>query len=369
MIPVNFSAEDHAFMARALRLTENGRLTATPNPSVGCVMVKRGHIIAEGWHEKAGGPHAEVHAMAHAKEDPAGATVYVTLEPCAHHGRTPPCAEALVRAGVARVVAAIEDPFPQVAGRGLAILRQANIRSEVGLMAEQARTAHRGFLSRVTRGRPWVTIKVGASLDGRTALRNGASRWITSADARRDVHTLRARSCAVLTGVGTVLADDPELTVRAVPCNRQPLRVIVDSRLEVADSAKLVQGGNTLVVTASGDESRADALRLRGIRVERVAAEPVKGKVDLVAMMQMLGKQGMNEVLVETGGRLNGSLVQSGVVDEIVAYIAPSLLGDLSLGMFGLGEMTELDQRYRLKLGDVRRVGADLRVTATVEPR
>lgn len=366
---MTFSAEDHAFMARALKLTENGRLTATPNPNVGCVIVKNGRIIGEGWHEKAGTAHAEAHALSRCSEDTAGATVYVTLEPCAHHGRTPPCAEALVKARVARVVAAIEDPNPQVAGKGLELLRTANIRSEVGLMAEQAKQTHRGFLSRMTRGRPWVTVKLGASLDGRTALKNGISRWITSAEARRDVHAMRARSCAVMTGIGTVLADDPALTVRDVPCVRQPLKVLLDSRLEVTDSAKVLEGGNALVVTATGDEGRAKALRERGVRVERVATEAVKGKADLKAMMQVLGKQGLNELMVETGARLNGSLIEAGVVDEVVAYVAPSLLGDSALGMFALGELTGLDQGIKLRLSDVRRIGPDLRISATVEAR
>lgn len=353
-------------MARALKLTENGRLTSTPNPSVGCVIVKRGRIIGEGWHEKAGQPHAEVNALARCSEDPAGATVYVTLEPCAHHGRTPPCAEALVRAKVSRVVAAIEDPNPQVAGKGLVRLREANIRSEVGLMAAEARRAHRGFLSRMAHGRPWVTLKVGASLDGGTALRNGASRWITSAAARKDVHALRARACGVLTGIGSVHADDPALTVRDVPCTRQPLKIVVDSRLEVADSARVLEGGNALIVTASGDGTRIEALRQRGTVVERVAAEPLRGKVDLAAMMQTLGRLGLNEVMVEAGTRLNGSLVQAGVVDEVVAYLAPSLLGDEALGMFALGELTGLDQRIALTLSEVRRIGPDLRISATV---
>jgi diaminohydroxyphosphoribosylaminopyrimidine deaminase / 5-amino-6-(5-phosphoribosylamino)uracil reductase len=366
---VNFSAEDHAFMARALKLTENGRFTATPNPSVGCVIVKNGRIIGEGWHEKAGGPHAEAHALARCGEDPAGATVYVTLEPCAHHGRTPPCAEALVKAKVARAVAAIEDPNPQVAGKGLAMLNAANIRSEVGLMADEARRVHRGFLSRMARGRPWVTVKLGASLDGRTALKNGVSRWITSAEARRDVHAMRARSCAVMTGIGTVLVDDPALTVRDVPCVRQPLKVLLDSRLEIADSAKVLDGGNVLIITATGDEGRAEVLREQGFRVERVGTETIKGKVDLDAMMQVLGKHGLNEVMVETGARLNGSLVQAGVVDEIVTYVAPSLLGDLSLGMFAFGELTGLDQKVELNFTDVRRVGPDIRITAAVETR
>lgn len=361
-----FSGEDHAFMARALRLTRHGRYTATPNPNVGCVIVKNGRIIGEGWHERAGSPHAEVNALNACGEAPAGATVYVTLEPCAHHGRTPPCAEALIKAGVGRVVAALEDPNPQVSGSGLAMLRQANIRADVGLMAEQARVVHRGFLSRMQRGRPWVTVKLGASLDGRTALSNGASRWITGPDARRDVHELRARSCAVLTGIGTVLADNPQLTVRDVPCVRQPLRVLLDSRLEVADDASILQGGNTLVVTASGAESRAEALRARGFEVLRVPAEAVKGKVDLDLMMRSLASRGLNEILVETGARLNGSLLKAGVVDEIVAYVAPSVLGDLALGMFAIGELAELKDKVQLRFSDLRQIGPDVRITAGV---
>jgi len=353
-------------MARALRLTEHGRHTATPNPNVGCVIVKNGRVIGEGWHEKAGTAHAEVNALNACAEMPAGATVYVTLEPCAHHGRTPPCSEALIAAGVGRVVAALEDPNPQVSGKGLEALRLAGIRADIGLMAEQARVVHRGFLSRMRRGRPWVTVKLGTSLDGRTALGNGASRWITGPDARRDVHELRARSCAVLTGIGTVLADNPQLTVRDVPCRRQPLRVLLDSRLEVADDANILQGGNALIVTATGSEDRADALRARGFDVLRVPTEAVKGKVDLEHMMRSLAARGLNEILVETGAKLNGSLLKAGVVDEIVAYVAPSVLGDLALGMFALGELTELGNRIPLKFTDVRQIGTDLRITANV---
>lgn len=361
-----FSGADHVFMARALRLTERGRQTATPNPNVGCVIVKHGRIIGEGWHDKAGTPHAEARALVACKESPAGATVYVTLEPCAHHGRTPPCADALIGAGVGRVVAALEDPNPQVSGKGFEALRAAGIRAESGLMAAQAGEVHRGFLSRMRRGRPWVTIKIGASLDGRTALANGASRWITSAEARRDVHELRARSCAVLTGIGTVLADDPQLTVRDVPCMRQPLRVLLDSRLEVLDGAQILQGGDTLVVTATGAEERADALRARGVPVLRIAVDEAKGKVDLARMMQALGEQELNEVLVETGARLNGSLLKAGVVDEIVAYAAPCVLGDVAMGMFAVGELAALKDRFALAFREVRHIGPDLRITARV---
>jgi len=363
---MTFDAADHAFMARALALTRHGRYTATPNPNVGCVIVKHGRIIGEGWHQKAGDPHAEVNALKGCNENPRGATVYVTLEPCAHHGRTPPCVESLIGAGVSRVVSALDDPNPKVAGKGLEALRAAGIKTEVGLTADEARRIHRGFLARMSRGRPWVRVKLGVSLDGRTALCNDASRWITSADARRDVHELRAQSCAVLTGIGTVLADDPELTVRDVACQRQPLRVLLDSRLEIRDDAKIMQGGNLLIVTATGDEGRAEALRQRDYDVVRIPTEQVKGKVDLRLMMEALAQHELNDVLVETGARLNGSLLHSGVVDEIITYIAPSVLGDLARGMFAIGELSTLDQRTRLEFTDVRQVGPDLRVTARV---
>jgi diaminohydroxyphosphoribosylaminopyrimidine deaminase / 5-amino-6-(5-phosphoribosylamino)uracil reductase len=363
---MSFSAADHAFMARALALTAHGRYTATPNPNVGCVIVNSGRIISEGWHEKAGEPHAEVNALKSCDGAQRGATVYVTLEPCAHHGRTPPCTKALLAAGVARVVAALEDPNPEVSGKGLEELRAGGVRAEVGLMAEEASRVHRGFLSRMARGRPWVRVKLGASLDARTALANGTSRWITSTDARRDVHDLRAQSCAVLTGIGTVLTDDPQLTVRDVPCKRQPLRILLDSRLEIQDRARIMQGGNLLVVTATGDEGRAEALRKRGIEVLRVPVEPVKGKVDLRIMMELFAKRELNEVLVETGARLNGSLLLARVVDEIIVYTAPSVLGDGALGMFALGQIASLDERVQLKFTDVRQIGPDLRITASV---
>ena len=363
---MSFHAADYAFMARALGLCRHGRYTATPNPNVGCVVVKGGRIIGEGWHEMAGRPHAEINALNACNEDARDATVYVTLEPCAHHGRTPPCTQALIAAGISRLVAAIEDPNPKVAGTGFAALREAGIQIDTGLMAEEARKVHRGFLSRMSRGRPWVRLKLGISMDGRTGLANGASRWITSPEARRDVHDLRALSCAVLTGIGTVLADDPELTVRDMPCVRQPLRVLRDSRLEVADSARIMQGDKVLIVTATGSESRARALREKGHAVLRIPTEKVKGKVDLRLMMEALGQHDLNDILIETGPRLNGSLLLSGVVDEIIIYIAPSVLGDLAHGMFSIGELTALDQRKSLEFVDVRQIGRDLRVTARV---
>ena len=357
-----FDAADHAFMARAIALTARGRDTATPNPSVGCVIVKAGRIIAEGWHERAGEPHAEARALAAVREPAAGATVYLSLEPCSHQGRTPPCAEALVAARVERVVAALEDPNPLVKGSGVARLRDAGIRVDLGLMANEATEAHRGFLSRMERGRPWMRIKAAASLDGRIALANGESRWITGEAARRDVHALRARSCAMLTGIGTVLRDDPELTVRHVPCSRQPQRVVIDSRLDMPAAAKILAGEPPLILTISGDEGRRAALEARGAEVVRVAAEGAK--TDLAAVARFLGERGFNEVTVETGGKLMGSLLRAGVVDELVLYYAPLILGDKAQALFALPEWTRLAEALRPRIADVRAVGQDIRVTA-----
>ncbi|HUI99283.1 MAG TPA: bifunctional diaminohydroxyphosphoribosylaminopyrimidine deaminase/5-amino-6-(5-phosphoribosylamino)uracil reductase RibD [Usitatibacter sp.] len=362
-----FSAEDHAFMSRALALAERGRNTATPNPNVGCVIVKGGRAVGEGWHERAGEAHAEVRALESMRESPEGSTAYVTLEPCSHHGRTPPCAEALVAAKLVRVVCALEDPNPQVRGRGIAKLREAGIRADVGLMAREAEEAHRGFLTRMRTGRPWMRIKAAASLDGRIALANGASRWITSEAARRDVHALRARSCAMLTGIGTVRHDDPELTVRLVPCSRQPRRVLIDHRLEVPLSAKILQGEPPIIVTVSDDPGRRAALEARGAEVVRVPGDG--RKADLAALAQFLGSRGFNEVTVETGGKLMGSLVRSGVIDELVLYLAPMLLGDDAQGLFAMGELVRLEEAPRLRITDVRNVGEDIRITARMGER
>ena len=360
-----FSAEDHALMARALALGARGRDTATPNPSVGCVIAKGGRVIGEGWHARAGEPHAEAAALAACTASPEGATAYVTLEPCSHHGRTPPCAEALVAARVGRVVAALEDPNPLVKGRGLARLRSAGIRVETGLLEAAARELHRGFLARMARGRPWIRIKAAASLDGGIALANGESRWITGEAARRDVHALRARSCAMLTGIGTVLRDDPELTVRHVPCLRQPRRVVIDSRLEIPAAARILDGDPPIVITVSEDRARRAALEARGAEVVTVAADG--GKTDLAAVARLLAERGFNEVTVETGTKLNGSLLRAGVVDEIVLYFAPLLMGDSARGLFALPEFAELGQALRPRVVDVRAVGADLRITARLE--
>jgi diaminohydroxyphosphoribosylaminopyrimidine deaminase / 5-amino-6-(5-phosphoribosylamino)uracil reductase len=359
-------AADREFMGRALQLARRGLYTTTPNPRVGCVVVRDGAVVGEGWHEKAGLPHAEALALAQAGERARGATLYVNLEPCSHHGRTPPCAEAVIAAGAARVVAAMQDPNPQVAGAGFARLRDAGIRVEQGLMEDEARELNIGFVSRMTRGRPWVRVKIAASLDGRTALANGKSQWITGEAARRDGHAWRARACAVLTGIGTVKDDDPRLTVRDVATPRQPLKVLIDSRLEVDPGARLFEDGKVLVVAAREDQDRANVLRTRGAEV--ISIPNAQGKTELMSVMRELGGRGINELHVEAGTRLNGSLLREGCVDELLLYFAPSVIGDSGRGMFALPELTALDQRTGLEVHAVERIGEDVRVLARVRP-
>jgi diaminohydroxyphosphoribosylaminopyrimidine deaminase/5-amino-6-(5-phosphoribosylamino)uracil reductase len=357
-----FSAADHGFMARALQLAERGLYSTSPNPRVGCVLVRDGAVVGEGWHVRAGEAHAEVHALQAAGAAARGATAYVTLEPCNHHGRTPPCVDALLAAGVVRVVAAMEDPNPLVAGQGLARLRAAGVATGHGLLEDAARELNIGFVARMTRGRPWLRLKAAASLDGRTALANGESQWITGPEARRDGHRWRARACAILTGVGTVRDDDPQLTVRDVETTRQPLRVVVDSRLEMPPTACLLDGGPVLVIGAVADPARADALAARGAEV--LLLPNADGKVDLAAALAELARRGINEVHAEAGARLNGSLLREGVVDELLLYLAPSLIGDAARGLFDLPALAALADRRRLQWRDVRRVGDDLRIVA-----
>jgi diaminohydroxyphosphoribosylaminopyrimidine deaminase/5-amino-6-(5-phosphoribosylamino)uracil reductase len=361
-----FSEADRGHMARALELAALGMNTATPNPRVGCVIVNNGIVVGEGWHRRAGEPHAEANALAMAGGKAHGATAYVSLEPCNHHGRTPPCADALIHADVARVVAAMPDPNPQGAGGGTK-LEAAGIRFECGLMEDEARELNIGFASRMTRGRPWVRMKVAASLDGRTALANGQSQWITGPEARKDGHAWRARACAVLTGIGTVSADDPRLDVREVPAERQPLRVIVDSRLETPLTARILQGGNVLLFCAVDNAAARAALEAKGSEVVLIANP--HGKVDLPAMLAELARRGINELHVEAGVKLNGSLVREGCVDELLVYLAPSLLGDAAQGMAGLAATTSLDERIELAFRGVERVGADLRILARLKER
>jgi diaminohydroxyphosphoribosylaminopyrimidine deaminase / 5-amino-6-(5-phosphoribosylamino)uracil reductase len=357
-----FSADDHRYMARALELAGRGLYTTTPNPRVGCVIVRDGAVAGEGWHERAGSAHAEVNALAAAGIRARGATAYVSLEPCVHQGRTGPCTESLIKAGVARVVAAMLDPNPQVSGKGGERLKQAGIAVETGLMAEDARDLNVGFVSRMTRGRPWIRLKVAASLDGRTALANGRSQWITGEEARRDGHHWRARACAVLTGAGTVRDDDPRLTVREVATTRQPLRVVVDSKLETPPAAKILEGGGVLVAAAREDRAKIAALKAKGAEV--IVMPNSAGKVELGDLFRELGRREINEVHVEAGFRLNGSLVREGCVDELLVYLAPSIIGDKAQAMFDLPELTELAGRRQLVIRDLRAVGPDIRLLA-----
>jgi len=358
-------AADARAMAVALQLAERGLYTTDPNPRVGCVIVKDGERIGEGWHERAGEPHAEVHALHQAGSAARGATAYVTLEPCCHHGRTPPCSDALIAAGIARVVAAMPDPNPRVAGQGLDALRHAGIAVEIGVMEEQAEALNPGFIRRMRSGRPHVRVKLAASLDGRTAMASGESRWITGEAARSDVHRLRARSSVVLTGIGTVLADDPALTVRAIDTGRQPLRVVVDAKLSLAAGARvLAPPGSTLVVTASEDADHAEQLRLAGAEILRLPG--AHGQVDLVALMGHLAMREANEVLVEAGATLCGALLAERLVDELVIYFAPHLMGTQARGMFALPGLERMQDRVALEVRDVRAIGNDWRVVARV---
>ncbi len=359
---MSFSAVDHGMMARALQLAELGLWTTSPNPRVGCVVVRDGEMVGEGWHVKAGEPHAEVHALHAAGDRARGATAYVTLEPCSHYGRTPPCAEALIAAGVSRVVCAMTDPNPLVAGKGLAMLQAAGIETASGLLEGEARELNIGFVSRMTRGRPWLRLKVAASLDGKTALNNGVSQWITGPDARRDGHAWRARACAILTGIGTVRDDDPQLSVRDVATTRQPLRVVVDSKLEISPAARILQDGPVLIVGAAENAEKMALLRSTGNFVEILNNSA--GKVDLKALLELLAQRGINEVHAEAGFKLNGSLLREGLVDELLLYLAPCLIGHQASGLFNLPALTTLDDKPRLQIRDLRQVGADIRVIA-----
>jgi diaminohydroxyphosphoribosylaminopyrimidine deaminase/5-amino-6-(5-phosphoribosylamino)uracil reductase len=356
-----FADADAVFMARALSLAEKGLYTTTPNPRVGCVIVNDGRIVGEGWHEKAGGPHAEIAALRDAESrghDVRGATVYVTLEPCNHVGRTMACTEALVAAGVTRIVAAMTDPNPS-AGGGAGRLRAAGIRVDIGLHEREAGALNPGFIARMTRGRPYVRIKVAGTLDGRTADADGRSQWITGEVARNDGHAWRARACAVLTGIGTVQADNPRLTVRAVATPRQPLRIVVDRHADTPREAKVLQDGALVVTAGPRNAAWPDS-------VEHLALPDANGRVDLNAMLAHFARRELNEIHVEAGARLNGALLEAGLVDEILAYVAPSLLGDPARGIAQFHEGRNLEMRLRLAFESVDRLGDDLRVRARV---
>lgn len=353
---------DARHMARALKLAARGLQTTDPNPRVGCVIAQGEDVVGDGYHRRAGSPHAEVAALAAAGERARGATAYVTLEPCSHHGRTPPCADALVAAGVARVVYAVGDPNPRVNGGGEARLEAAGIEVTSGVLERAARALNIGFLSRMERGRPWVRLKLAASLDGRTALADGESRWITSETARADVQLLRARSSAILTGSGTVLQDDPRLNVRLPGATRQPLRVVLDEGLDIPPDARiLAPPGETVVMTASEDAVRAGRLAAAGARVETIVRGD-KG-LDLHAVMSRLAELEVNELHVECGATLAGGLLSAGLIDELVIYLAPTLLGDGARPLMALGPLAAMSDRPGFEITAMRRIGPDLKLT------
>jgi diaminohydroxyphosphoribosylaminopyrimidine deaminase/5-amino-6-(5-phosphoribosylamino)uracil reductase len=358
-------ARDYAYMARALQLAEHGRYNTDPNPAVGCVIVADGRVVAEGWTQPAAGPHAERVALAAAGDAARGATVYVSLEPCAHQGRNGPCTGALIDAGVRRVVCAVEDPNPMVAGKGIAALAAAGIDVACGVLEAPARQINRGHFARMSRGRPWLRLKLAASLDGRTALADGQSRWITGPAARRDVHRWRAASSAVMTGIGTLLADDPSLTARVdEPQARvaQPIRVVVDSKLRTPPRAKtLTLPGRVLVFTSRDDAAARRALRAAGAEIELVRAGPA-GRCDLEAVLARLAALEVNSIWVEAGPELNGALLGAGLIDELIVYLAPQILGDTARGMFSFEPLTDLEQRVNLELTELRHIGPDLRL-------
>ena len=354
----SFTPTDHVLMAQALRLAERGLFTTQPNPRVGCVIAHGDDVVGEGFHPRAGEPHAEVFALRAAGERARGATAYVTLEPCAHHGRTPPCADALVAAGVARVVVAAEDPFPQVAGRGIGKLREAGIAVEIGLMREASRELNVGFFSRIERGRPWVRVKLAMSLDGRTALANGESKWITGEAARADVQRWRARSSAILAGSGTVLADDPRLTARIAQPFAPPLRVVLDRQLRTPAGSHVLDDSAPSLLLHAADVAVPAHLQ----HVERAVVASADGGLDLAAALALLAARGCNEVHVEAGPTLCGALLAAGLADELLLYIAPLLLGDAARPLLHLPTLQDMGARWNLRVLDQRMLGQDLRL-------
>jgi diaminohydroxyphosphoribosylaminopyrimidine deaminase/5-amino-6-(5-phosphoribosylamino)uracil reductase len=363
-MPSEFSHADYRAMARALQLAARGLNSTRPNPRVGCVLVRDGEVVGEGWHEYAGGPHAEVVALEQAEARARGAACFVTLEPCSHQGRTGPCSTALIEAGVSRVVAALEDPNPRVAGDGLRALRERGIATELGLLGEPAAALNPGFLKRMGQGRPYVRAKLGVTLDGRLAAADGGSQWITSEASRADVQRLRAQSCAVLTGIDTVLADNPRLDVRdaslAASMREQPLRVVLDSRLRLPPTAAMLKlSGSTLVMTGRNASEIVD-FRAGGAEVVSIGLDGTH--LDLAAVMSELARREVNEVLVEAGPRLTGALLSAGLVDELICYMAPKLLGGDARAMLELKGLRSLSQAVVLDIADLRRVGPDLRL-------
>jgi len=358
-----WSDADRQFMSRAIVLAERGLYTTDPNPRVGCVLVREGQVVGEGWHVRAGEAHAEVNALSMAGEAARGATAYVSLEPCDHHGRTPPCSLALLAAGVSRVVCAMQDPDPRVSGGGMARLRAQGVRVEVGLMQQAAEALNPGYLKRLRKGLPFVRVKLAMSLDGHTALASGEARWITADSARKDAQTFRARSSAILTGVGTILTDDPALNVRLPESDRQPLRVILDSRLRTpSDSRVINREGGVLILGTHEDSQRRRSLEAQDVEVLLVPEQ--ERRPSLRAVLELLAARGMNELWVEAGPTLAGAFVAQDLFDELIVYVAPSLLGAGAKPLLELPGIASLDARRRLRFADWRAIGEDLRLTA-----
>ena len=377
-----WTSSDYQHMSRALQIARRGLYSTDPNPRVGCVIVKDNTVLAEGWHQKAGYPHAEIEALKNASEnntstDVSGATCYVSLEPCAHHGRTSPCTESLIKAGIKRVVVATIDPNPLVAGKGLQQLNKADIETESGLMEAQARELNPGFEMRMREGRPFVRCKLAMSLDGKTALANGESQWISSNESRMDVQRLRARSSAVMTGIGTVIADDPSMNVRYIEAfqstggewpthGRQPLRVILDSDLEISPDAKILGlPGDVTIFNASDNEDKKK--QLANLGVELVSVEAKRGSAFLEFALRFLAREKeINEVLLEAGSSLSGEMIQAGFIDELILYLAPTLLGQDAKALFQLPLLEDMSDRLSLNFSDIRTIGKDIRIRATI---
>ncbi|KID54725.1 5-amino-6-(5-phosphoribosylamino)uracil reductase [Pseudoalteromonas luteoviolacea] len=368
---MGFTQADHNYMAMAIELAQQGQYTTTPNPNVGCVIVKEGEVIGQGFHIQAGGPHAEVHALREAAGNTQGATAYVTLEPCSHYGRTPPCAKGLIDAGVARVVCAMVDPNPQVAGNGLKMLEEAGIETASGLMEGAARALNKGFLKRMETGKPYVIAKLAASLDGKTALHNGQSKWITGPQARQDVQRFRAQSCAILSGADTVLIDDAKLNVRANEFSdfgkvesmaklRQPVRVIIDTQNRLHPDLNLFCHDSKVIIL----RTKLDNQHQWPHFVEQVCLPEVSGKLDLHAAMAFLAAQNINQVWLEAGATLCGAMHQQNLIDEYIIYMAPKIIGEGGRGLFNSSVLTEMDQIPELEITECVQVGTDIRISA-----
>lgn len=356
-----WSKADYHWMALAMQLGQKAMMTTDPNPRVGCVIVKGGKLIGQGWHQKAGENHAEINALDEAGDRAKGATVYVTLEPCAHQGKTPPCAEALIEAKISTVIVAMLDPNPLVAGQGIAQIQTAGIKTEIGLLAQDAQELNPGFIKRFTKKQPFIRIKTAMSLDGKTALSNGQSQWITGVEARADVQKLRARSSGILTGIGTVLADNPSLNVRDFDIGRTPMRIVLDSKLQMPLDAKMFEiPGQIVVVTVSEDLIKAEALEQVGAKV--IVLPGKKSQVDLFALMSWLAEQQINELHVEAGATLSGALVQAGLVDELVVYMAAKVMGEQAKSLFNLN-ITKMSNTIKFKFADLIMIGEDLKLT------